>query len=259
MVKRLFLFLVFVLIAIIIVVYFSGKSNFSTSRKLSDTPVSPTPDVEGISVVTLGEDKFAYAILKVRDTEVVDLKPNFSEQKITEELMNEKICKYLVNAGFYQKDFTPIGLFIVNGKVIKKEIKSETFNGFFTIDSEGFPTVGSKLPSVPLKYGLQSGPLLILNSKLQELKITNDDNARRIIAAIGRDNRIVFIVIYNANFVFSGPNLAALPSLLQEIAKLENEIFISAINLDGGSASSFWGEGINLIELSPIGSYFCIN
>jgi uncharacterized protein YigE (DUF2233 family) len=173
--------------------------------------------------------------------------------------MKEGKCKNLVNAGFYQKDFSPLGLFIVEGQVIRKEMKSATFNGFFTIDSEGWPAIGQNPPSVPLKYGLQTGPLLILNSRLQELKMTNDDNARRVMVAIGKDKKPVFIVIYNAGSVFDGPKMTALPKLLQEIAKMENESFVDAINLDGGSASAFWGEEVILKELSPIGSYFCIN
>ena len=257
--KRFLILILFVTIlgGVFVAMFSLGKRSSQSIQE--NSKAEATPQVKGASVVEVNGQEYSFAYIKVSDTSKIKLVPNYSEQKTSEEILGSGPCKNLVNAGFYTKDFKPIGLFVENGKVIKKEINSETFNGFFTIDNEGWPAIGEKAPAVPIKYGLQSGPILILNSQVRSLTIANDDGARRITVAENSDKAVYFIVIYKSDSVFLGPTLSSLPQVILEVEKVLNENFTSAINLDGGSASAFWADAVSLKELSPIGSYFCIN
>ena len=72
------------------------------------------------------------------------------------------------------------------------------------------------------------------------------------------DNTLYFIIIYNENQVFDGPFLQDMPSVMSEIQKETGIVFADAINLDGGTASTFYSDEVNLSEMSPVGSFFCI-
>lgn len=77
-------------------------------------------------------------------------------------------------------------------------------------------------------------------------------------AAVTLSQQIVFMTIYTADAVFGGPLLGDLPAFVDAIAKRESLPFVSAINLDGGSASAYSSKNVSLDELTPVGSIFCI-
>ncbi|OGM15355.1 hypothetical protein A2V56_03240 [Candidatus Woesebacteria bacterium RBG_19FT_COMBO_42_9] len=252
-IKILFLFLL--LIAVGVVMFKIGNA---VPKK--ETPL-PAPKVMGVSEVVVAGEEYSFTTIKVTDASRVKLLPNFLEQKTSEEIINEGRCKNLVNGGFYSEKFTPIGLFISEREEIQKRQINATFNGFFLVSEGNIPEILRETRDEEYRIGLQAGPILILNSTplILKLKEEEQEKDRRVIVALNDKGETFFIVVFTQNSVFSGPTLASLPELLQEVQNSLGENFVSALNLDGGAASTFWGEGARLKELSPIGSYFCIN
>jgi len=226
-----------------------------------DSSPSPTAAVKGVSTLSFEGEEYSFATIKVTDASRLTLLPNFSEQKTSEEIVNEGRCKSLVNGGFYSEKFAPIGLFISEREEIQRRQTNATFNGFFLISEGNIPEILRETRDEEYRIGLQAGPILIQDStplKL-ELKAEEQEKDRRVMVALNDKGEIFFIVVFIQNSFFSGPTLASLPEVLKEIQSSLGENFISALNLDGGAASTFWSEGTKLKELSPIGSYFCIN
>jgi len=79
-----------------------------------------------------------------------------------------------------------------------------------------------------------------------------------VISAVTGDNKLIFMVIYDPKSVFLGPELVDLPQIVS-LVSAENDLNIAdAINLDGGSASAFKSRDFSLSEISPVGSFFCL-
>jgi len=253
------LFVIFLLIVLTGVGLLMFKLGNKTPLQIPS--LSPTPAVKGVSTLSFEGEEYSFATVKVTDASRLKLLPNFSEQKTSEEIINEGICRNLVNGGFYSEKFSPIGLFITEREEIQRKQTNATFNGFFLISEGNIPEILRETRDEEYRIGLQAGPILIMDStplKLN-LKAEEQEKDRRVIVSLNDKGETFFIVVFIQNSVFSGPTLASLPDMLQEIQNSLGENFISALNLDGGAASTFWGEGAKLKELSPIGSYFCIN
>lgn len=204
------------------------------------------------------EEKFKAAWLKITNSEGITLFPNFNRKLTAEEAFNTNGCKSLVSGGFYTKEGKPVGLFVSNYNLLQKEKTSSLFNGVFSINDFNTPRISRKAPRDKLRLALQTGPLIVENSFQKSLSIKNDKPARRLVAAITGDNQVIFLIIYKADSVFSGPYLSELPDLTKLLEESLNFGIADAINLDGGTASAFYAEGLKIPELSPIGSYFCL-
>ncbi len=194
---------------------------------------------------------------KVGDLDNLFLFPNFDERLELEEIINKYGCLSLINAGFYDENNSPIGLFITEEKLLSKFATNATFNGYFSLTKSGKVSIGFYYPDEPLRLGLQSGPMLIHDGAVRELKLKNDKSARRMVAVLTEKGELYFIAFYKKESVFQGPYLADLAEMVSE---LEDEIgpIKEAINLDGGAASAFYSEDIKLSELTLIGSFFCL-
>ena len=194
--------------------------------------------------------------LIVRQLEKVNLQTNLEEQLSSEEILTKYLCQNLVSGSFYTKDNKHIGLFISDFQKLNSYQSNSLFNGFFYIT--GRSAVISQVEPQSARLALQAGPLLIKDGKPLPLKIQNDSNERRIAVATLRDGNIAFIIVYSQKSRFRGPKLAEFPEILN---KLQNETslnFEEALNLDGGTATSFITDSVKLTELSRIGSFFCI-
>lgn len=183
--------------------------------------------------------------------EAVTLIPNYTERLTSDEIQSKYECEYLVNAGFYTKENTPVGLFQSGTTVLRNERSSSLFDGFVTVNELRTPRITRSLPTDRLALALQTGPILIENGKEAPLSIKNDEQARRMVAVVSADNKISFVMIQSSL-------LQALPSVLMKWAQDNKVIIADAINLDGGSASTFRGPQIIFPEITSIGSAFCI-
>lgn len=245
---------------IIIIVVSRNIELFSTSEFPSPTPtpydgVSSSAYYGNTLDIKFKDQNLKVSYFKISEVNKISLHPNFEEKLTSTEVLQKEGCKFLANGGFYDKDNRPIGLFVTKGEKLSDEINSSLFNGFVDI-SDGVFRITQEPQSA--SFVLQTGPILVKDSYLWNLKLRNDEFARRIVVAT-TDEENYFFAIYNKDSQISGPLLTDMPEITNLIAEKLGITVIDAINLDGGSASAFYDGATLLRELSPIGSYFCIN
>lgn len=193
----------------------------------------------------------------VEDIDNLKLIPNFSEKLGSKEIKNKYNCKNLVSGGFYTQDNRPIGLFIVDNTKVRDYVKASLTNAILSVNDFATPRITSTLPKDNLPIALQNGPMLFDNGAKLNLNIQNDKPARRMVAAVTGENKLVFITLYSSGSAFDGPYLEELPSILEEFEKRSHMQIADAMNLDGGTASTFMNGNVNLSEASFVGSFFC--
>lgn len=194
--------------------------------------------------------------IRTRDKRKLFLYSNLDEKSSSKDLKNKNGCSFLVSGGFYTKENKQIGLFISEGKIIQTEKNSDLFNGFFVLKNNDALIQNSSV--MDSRIVLQSGPILFMNEKPLNLTIKNDKKARRNIIAIDSSDNVVFITFYEGKSLISGPELEELPLLIKKVNDEKRLNIVTALNLDGGSASSFITSEIELTEVTRIGSFFCL-
>jgi len=259
--KKLFIVLIILGFALGIFLIFNLWINNDSRNNPVEKPenvLSQKQEEPAANELLYKDQNLAYEWLKVEDQSKITLLPNFEEKLSSAEAKKSHACKYLVSGGFYTDKSSPIGLFIAEGREFQKQKTSSLLDGFFSINYLETPRITRTRPKDELRIAIQSGPLIIENSFTKPLSIKNDFKARRVLAITTGENQTIFLTVFQKDSKISGPNLADLP----EVAKLiENKIgiqFADALNLDGGAASAYVGEALTLSEISPIGSYFCI-
>ncbi len=216
-----------------------------------------TPTEDNKQSVEINGKEYMFQWIQITRPENLFLYPNFKEKYTLEEGVEKYGCNNLTSGGFYTESSSPIGLFISEAKELSDKEDSELFNGYFILTKKNEAIISRNYSGESVRIGLQAGPLLIQNGFVQKLTLVNDKMARRIVVALTKEGEIYFITLYDKESVFIGPLLADLPEL---VSNIQNEIdveFISALNLDGGSASAFYTQNTQLLELTPIGSFFC--
>lgn len=217
----------------------------------------PKPAVEQLSQLNLADASYRYAYQKITTPQDLSLFPNFSDKRAAQNLQEVKQCQVLVNGGFYSEDFKPLGWLVVEGSQVSAPIQSRLLDGFFSIDQAGKAEIDWQKPEHPVRIGLQSGPMLIWQGEPLPLQIKDDQLRRRIVLALTQNQELVFMAVTGDTSLGSGPYLADLPQIVESISDRLQVPFTSAVNLDGGSASAFLTEEIQLDEVTFIGSYFC--
>lgn len=112
---------------------------------------------------------------------------------------------FAMNGGMYMPDFSPVGLFIQDGKILKK-INKETGkgnfflkpNGVFYITKDNHPVI-CKTESFKnngnVRYATQSGPMLVIDGEIHpSFKAGSSSLNVRNGVGILPDNRIVFAI-----------------------------------------------------------------
>ena len=214
-------------------------------------------DANLVSITWQDKNYQAYYV-KVDETSKVDLIANFEEKLTAEQIKVKYNCASLVSGGFYTTDAKPTGFFLSDEKTLRNFANSKLFDGVLSVNDFATPRITRSIPQDHLKFGLQTGPILLENAALIKLSLNSDEPARRVLAAVTGENILYFIVIFNPEQVYDGPYLADLPGILSEIGKQTGISFADAVNLDGGSASAFYAGEKTFSELSSVGSAFCI-
>ena len=209
----------------------------------------PLPTAVPTALQELGE--FLYGQAAVNDLSSLQLFSNLDEKQSAINLKQKYDCQILTSAGFYDTENQHLGWFQVNGIEMSPRQNNRLFDGFLSISSGRIDL--DFRPRLGADYGLQSGPMLVFDSKPLKLTIKDDQPRRRVVAALTGDNQLIFMVILSPDSNYAGPLLAETPKLVLGI----NQAITAAINLDGGSASAFISQDIALKEYSPIGGYFC--
>ena len=256
--KKLLKLLFFLILIISGFVYFLIKPIPSSLPVSSALPMAEPQVLDQLPEIEFQSKTYRYSYVVISDPTKLQLFSNHQNQTSSTDLIQTHSCSILTNGNFYDTNDQPLGWLFSQGKTIFKPITSSLFNGYFTLFS-GQPKLDFELPDSEVDLGLQSGPMLIFNSKPLDLKLTSDQPRRRVILALNDQPQIIFLVLTGLDSPFSGPLLVDTPALTQAVAKAINQTFVSAFNLDGGSASAFYSPSVHLKEYSYIGSFFCYN
>lgn len=235
---------------------------------LNQTPqIMPTPStaatitllqIEDFPLIETSSGQFRYLYTKITHPERLELYPNVPNPLASEVVARNKNCSLVINGGFYNQEYLPIGWLVSEGKEISPPVASDLLNANISQTNTQHITISHSRPRVLPKWGLQSGPLLLEAGQPIPLTIKNDEPRRRLIVALDHENTIYFVAILGKSGLFEGSPLADTAKVLKQISDRENLGLVSALNLDGGSASTFYQEHVHLQELSPVGNYFCL-
>jgi len=227
---------------------------------VEDTDVEVPEDVLGDSVdeytIELANGRYKASWFEA-DPTTLSLIANFSQKDQAGKIFSKYECSNAINAGFYDTDDTPLGLFISDGTTLEGFRENKIMNGILSINSVDIPRISPDVPRDPLKIAVQTGPLLIHNASFITLNTSTDKHSRRMIAFTTGENRLYFVALYSPTSTFRGPLMVELHDLLVEFEDVSGIAIADAVNLDGGSASYFNSNGFALSEISPIGALFC--
>lgn len=159
---------------------------------------------------------------------------NFNRLKKVVNNKKEELV-FVMNAGMYEPNYEPVGLYIENGTQTKKinriKNKSGNFyllpNGVFMINSAGNASVIST-EQVPnklddIKYATQSGPMLLMDNKIHD-KFRDGSPNKRIRNGVGvnENGKVIFIITEQAI------NLYSFASLFKEL-KCRNALYLDGV------------------------------
>lgn len=171
--------------------------------------------------------------------------------------MTHKNCLCAVNGGYFDADFKPIGLRIVNGQTIAPPRRARLITGVLLATSRGIQIVRAREFSPRQKIGaaIQCGPFLVDASR--PVRGLNDSaSARRTFAAtVSNDGALLGVC--------SDVSLADLANILATTAIIVESKIPRAINLDGGSSSAFWfvrenGSVFSIPEQKPVRDFVAV-
>jgi uncharacterized protein YigE (DUF2233 family) len=162
-----------------------------------------------------------------------------------------------VNGGYFDEEFKPIGLRIVDGKTIGPLKRARLITGVLLASPRGVQIVRAREFSQRLKVGdaIQCGPFLVdASQRIRGLK--DSQRARRTFAAIMQSDRALLGV---SSYI----SLADLANVLATIPIAADLKIQSALNLDGGSSSAFWfarenGSAVSIPEQKPVRDFVAI-
>jgi exopolysaccharide biosynthesis protein len=166
-------------------------------------------------------------------------------------VMTHENCLCAVNGGYFDGDFKPIGLRIVNGQTIAPLRRARLITGVLLASSRGIQIARARefSPRQKIAAAIQCGPFLVDASR--PVRGLNDSAlARRTFAATVSNDRALLGVC-------SGGSLADLANILATTAIIVESNIQRAINLDGGSSSAFWfvrenGSVFSIPEQKPV-------
>jgi hypothetical protein len=166
-------------------------------------------------------------------------------------IMKREKCACGVNGGYFDAEFNPIGLRIVNGQTIAPLRRARLITGILLASSRGVQIVraAESSPRQRVAAAIQCGPFLVDFS--QRVRGLNESNpARRTFAATATNERALLGVCSEVSLADLARILATTPIAAE--LKIQR-----ALNLDGGSSSAFWfarenGSAFSIPEQKPV-------
>lgn len=173
-----------------------------------------------------------------------------------EEAMTRGNFLAAVNGGYFDPQYNPIGLLIVDGKIIAPLQKARLLSGVLSASGRKIQIsrIAEFSPNQKPEAAVESGPMLVDQAKsvrgLESSKI-----ARRTFAAVATGDKA-------ALGFCSDVTLADLSNILAAVTIPEFKIQ-RALNLDGGSSSAFWFKRANsnafsIAEQKPVRDFVAI-
>jgi len=139
-----------------------------------------------------------------------------------------------VNGGYFDEQFKPIGLRIVNSQMLTPLKRARLITGVLLASPHGVQIVHAREFSQRQKIeaAIQCGPFLVDRSQ-RVGGLNNSEHARRTFAATAMNGRALLGVCSDVSLA----DLAAILATTRIAADLKIQ---RALNLDGGSSSAFW-------------------
>ncbi|MEQ1065716.1 phosphodiester glycosidase family protein [Acinetobacter sp. XH1741] len=152
-----------------------------------------------------------------------------------------KACEQLnfaMNGGMFHSGFSPVGLYIEQGKVIQALNEQKGWGNFF-LQPNGvlawnekhaviLATEQYKAQAFNADYATQSGPMLVINGKINPLFLANSDS-NKIRNGVGiKNNRLYFVISKNR------VNFYKFAEFFQKNLKVEQALYLD------GSISSLY-------------------
>jgi Phosphodiester glycosidase len=150
------------------------------------------------------------------------------------EAMARENCVAGVNGGYFDTDFKPIGLRVINGVTTTPLKRARLLTGVLCASSRGIEIIrlGEFSRTRKLDAALECGPFLV-DRGTRVANLDDKHSARRTFAAVGRGGQA-------AVGVSSELTLAELAEALANRSIANDFKIWRAMNLDGGSSSAFW-------------------
>jgi hypothetical protein len=179
---------------------------------------------------------------------VARLIDNPTRQTDLADAMASTKCVTGINGGYFDENFTPLGLLIADARTITPLQRARLLTGVLLATPRGVQIVRSREVSdhPDTESAVQAGPLLVdLGKPVRGLESTRE--ARRTFAATG-GNRVAL----GCSSEISLAQLAAVLAVGLSDFKIQR-----ALNLDGGSSSAFWfkrrnGSVFSIPEEKPV-------
>lgn len=166
-----------------------------------------------------------------------------------EDLAKQSQALIAVNGGFFTPNYQSLGLRIQAG-LLRSPIKPVSWWGVFYIRNHN-PYIVSQhnfKETAGIQFAVQSGPRLVVNGAIPDLKNTVDD---RSALCITREHRIIIIVTQGSSL--SMHDFANLLSMPEHFGGLS---CYNALNLDGGHSTQLYAQvgslKLSIPNLSPI-------
>lgn len=170
--------------------------------------------------------------------------------------LSESGCIAGVNGGYFQEDFRPVGLVIVDGKEIHPLENAKLLAGVVSWNGSRVEIVRSSkfTRSADIRQAIQCGPMLVEGGH-PTTGLNSERTARRTIVAT--DGHGQWALIY-----LTSVTLADAARILTTPGALGDWTPSTALNLDGGSSSGLWAatspEPVSLAEFGHVRNYIGI-
>jgi uncharacterized protein YigE (DUF2233 family) len=173
-----------------------------------------------------------------------------------EEAMARGIFLAGVNGGYFDPEYNPIGLLIVDGKIVAPLQKARLLSGVLSATAKKIQIsrVAEFSLNQKLEAAVESGPMLVDQAKAVR-GLESSKMARRTFAAAASGDKA-------ALGFCSDVTLADLSNILAIVTIPEFKIQ-RALNLDGGSSSAFWfkranGSAFSIAERKPVRDFVAV-
>ncbi|MFL6583080.1 MAG: phosphodiester glycosidase family protein [Chthoniobacterales bacterium] len=205
----------------------SAQSEFSADRVVEHRRVA-------VRAADERQARFDLALFSAKSAtlRVVD---NGGQERDLAVAMQQANCIAGVNGGYFDPQFAPIGLRVIEGKTTSPLIRAHLLTGVLSASRDHgleIVRVGEFSRKRQLDAAVECGPFLVdLGRPVRGLDDTRV--ARRTFAAVARGGRAVIGVC-------DGATLAQLGEMLASTPLADGFTVWRAMNLDGGSSTAFW-------------------
>lgn len=166
--------------------------------------------------------------------------------------MQSSNCIAGVNGGYFDPQFAPLGLRVIDGKTTSPLIRARLLTGVLSASPERgveIARIGEFSRKRKLDAAVECGPFVVdLGVRVRGLD--NTRSARRTFAAVARGGRALLGVTDEVTLAGLGDLLAS-PNLIDGFSVWR------AMNLDGGSSTGFWfrpadGNAVSIAERKSV-------